>query len=132
MTREVEILRPKNLFIAYLLCLLLGILGAHKFYLNRPLLGVLYFFSGGLILVGWIYDIFTLPRQINEYNERIYEFLDSHEQEIEDLEDEIDELYDRLKENNPSQDLEIMKAKVKHLEAQLNLMRSKSGETESR
>ena len=129
MAHEVEILRLKNLFVAYMLCLFLGILGAHKFYLNRPLLGVVYFFSGGLFLIGWIYDLFTLPRQINDYNERIHQFLDIHEQEIEDLEDEIDDLYAQLRENNPSHDLQKMRAKVKHLESQLESMRARSTET---
>ncbi len=126
MEHEVEILRLKNLFIGYLLCLFLGLFGAHKFYLNRPVLGVIYLFTGGLLVVGWIYDIFTLPRQVNDYNERIYEYLDYHEQEVEELEDEIDELYARLKENNPSHDLERMRAKVRYLEAQLAEARGKS------
>lgn len=92
-----DVLYPeKSLLVAYLLWLVLGVLGAHKFYLNRPLLGIAYFCTGGLLLIGWIYDLFTLPRQIDEFNERIDEFLDLHDQEIEELEDEIDELRERL------------------------------------
>lgn len=128
---DVEILPLKNRFTGYILCLFLGIFGAHKFYLNRPLLGAIYFFTGGLLLIGWIYDIFTLPRQINDYNERIYEFFDAHEQEIEDLEDEIDDLYARLKENNSSQDLDRMKAKVKSLETQLQVARKTSRQADN-
>ncbi len=95
--QEDEFYPQKNLFAAYVLWFLLGILGGHKFYLNRPLLGLAYFFTGGLILIGWIYDLFTLPSQVDAYNARIDEFFDLHDQELEELEDEIDELRGELR-----------------------------------
>jgi len=50
--------------IAYLLLLFGGVLGLHKFYLNRPGWGVVYIFTGGLFTVGLICDLFTLPAQV--------------------------------------------------------------------
>lgn len=54
--------------LAYILLLLGGMLGIHKFYLNKPAWGILYFFTGGLIFIGVIYDFFTLPGQVDECN----------------------------------------------------------------
>jgi len=53
---------------AYLLWLFLGLLGAHKFYLGKTGLGVLYMFTAGLFFIGWIIDLFTLGRQVDQYN----------------------------------------------------------------
>lgn len=53
---------------AYLWWFFLGALGAHKFYLGKTGMGVLYIFTGGLFLVGIIYDLFTLGGQVRRYN----------------------------------------------------------------
>ncbi|MEE8304368.1 MAG: TM2 domain-containing protein [Candidatus Tectomicrobia bacterium] len=58
----------KSLLLSYLLWLVGGLLGLHKFYLGRPFMGLLYFFTGGLFLIGWIVDFFTLPRQVRVTN----------------------------------------------------------------
>jgi len=58
----------KDKTVAYLLWFFLGGFGAHKFYLNNVGMGVLYFFTGGLFLIGWIIDAFTLGKQVDEYN----------------------------------------------------------------
>jgi TM2 domain-containing membrane protein YozV len=52
----------QSLLLTYVLWLFGGLFGLHKFYLGRPFIGLLYFFTGGLFLVGWIVDFFTLPR----------------------------------------------------------------------
>jgi len=49
---------------AYILWFFLGVLGAHKFYLNKTGIGVLYFFTLGLAGIGWLIDLFTLSRQV--------------------------------------------------------------------
>ena len=46
--------------LGYLLWLF-GFTGAHRFYYGRPLTGTLWFFTGGLFLIGWIIDIFLIP-----------------------------------------------------------------------
>lgn len=39
----------------------LGFTGAHRFYLGRPLTGLLWLLTGGLLLIGWIWDFFYIP-----------------------------------------------------------------------
>lgn len=38
-----------------------GFLGAHRFYFGRRLTGVLWFFTGGLLGIGWLIDLFLIP-----------------------------------------------------------------------
>lgn len=40
----------------------IGFTGAHRFYYGKPLSGAIWFFTGGLFLVGWIVDLFFIPR----------------------------------------------------------------------
>ena len=54
---------------AYLWWLFLGGFGAHKFYLGRPGMGVLYLLTFGLLWVGLIWDLFTLPGQVRRAND---------------------------------------------------------------
>jgi len=58
----------KSKGIAYLLWLFLGIFGAHKFYLEKIGIGILYFLTGGIFGIGWIIDLFTLGGQVDTYN----------------------------------------------------------------
>jgi hypothetical protein len=58
----------KSLLLTYLLWLVGGFFGVHKFYLGRPVIGLLYFFTGGLFVLGWLVDFFTLPRQVRITN----------------------------------------------------------------
>ena len=61
-----------SLGIAYLLWLFsgCGALGFHRFYLGKIPTGVLWMLTGGLGMVGSIYDFFTLPGQVREENMR--------------------------------------------------------------
>ena len=45
---------------ALLLCIFFGFFGAHQFYVGRMGKGILYFFTCGLFVVGWILDIFQI------------------------------------------------------------------------
>jgi TM2 domain-containing membrane protein YozV len=58
----------KSLLLSYVLWFFGGFFGLHKFYLGRPFVGLLYFFTGGLFMLGWIVDFFTLPRQVRVAN----------------------------------------------------------------
>jgi TM2 domain-containing membrane protein YozV len=58
----------KSKGIAYLLWFFLGVFGIHKFYLNKIGVGIIYLLTGGLFLIGWIYDLFTLGSQVDIYN----------------------------------------------------------------
>jgi len=59
----------KSYVIAYLLWFFLGWFGAHRFYLRDRFGGVLYFFTGAQLSMGWIIDgccMHTLIKRINE------------------------------------------------------------------
>jgi TM2 domain-containing membrane protein YozV len=38
-----------------------GFTGAHRFYYGKPVTGTIWFFTGGLFLIGWIIDVFLIP-----------------------------------------------------------------------
>ena len=50
-----------SLAVGYILWIF-GFLGAHRFYYGRPVSGTIYFFTLGLFFVGWIVDLFLMPR----------------------------------------------------------------------
>jgi len=49
-----------SLLIGYLLWIF-GFMGAHRFYYGRPVSGTIWFFTLGLLFVGWIVDLFLIP-----------------------------------------------------------------------
>ena len=59
---------PNDYNIAWILLTFLGFLGIHRFYLGKILTGILYLFTGGLLLIGVVYDYWTLNEQIDELN----------------------------------------------------------------
>ena len=59
--------RPKNKWVAFILCLFLGFFGAHKFYEGKVGTGILYLFTAGLFGIGWIVDCITLLLKPNPY-----------------------------------------------------------------
>jgi len=46
--------------IGYLLWIF-GFIGAHRFYFGKPITGAIWFFTLGLLGVGWIIDLFLIP-----------------------------------------------------------------------
>ena len=38
-----------------------GFTGSHRFYYGKPLIGTIYFFTFGLLGIGWIIDLFLIP-----------------------------------------------------------------------
>ena len=59
--------RPKNKWVALLLCLFLGYLGAHKFYEGKIGMGILYFFTLGFFGIGILIDFISLLFKPNPY-----------------------------------------------------------------
>lgn len=59
---------PKDYTIAWILLTFLGIFGIHRFYLEKWITGILYLLTGGLFLLGVLYDFWTLNGQIDEAN----------------------------------------------------------------
>jgi len=43
-----------------------GFLGMHRFYYGRPISGTIYFFTLGLLFIGWIADLFLIPKMDRE------------------------------------------------------------------
>lgn len=58
----------KSTLTAYLLWFFLGALGAHKFYLGKTVVGIIYLITAGLFGFGLLYDLFTLGGQVKAYN----------------------------------------------------------------
>ncbi len=52
--------KQKSKIVALLLCIFFGYFGAHKFYLGKSGMGILYFFTAGLLGIGWIVDIILI------------------------------------------------------------------------
>ncbi|HJN51504.1 MAG: TM2 domain-containing protein [Pseudomonadales bacterium] len=114
--------RERQVWIAYLACFPWGVLGIHKFYLRQPLLGILYFLTGGLFVVGWLYDLVTLPDQVDRCNDKreLTEDLEAIlEDEIEDLEDEVIQLRQEIAHLKSNQDVEALRVRVRELESSL-------------
>ena len=59
-----------NYTIAWVLLTFLGVFGIHRFYQGKWGTGLLYLLTGGLFLVGVIYDYWTLNDQISQANSR--------------------------------------------------------------
>ena len=51
---------PKKKGIALILCFILGIVGAHHFYVGRTGRGFKYMFTAGLLGIGWFMDIVNI------------------------------------------------------------------------
>ena len=49
-----------SLLVGYALWLF-GFLGAHRFYYGKPVTGTIWFFTLGLLGIGWIIDFFLMP-----------------------------------------------------------------------
>lgn len=54
-----------SVFMGYLLWIF-GFIGAHRFYYGKQITGVIWFFTVGLLLVGWIIDLFLIPAMSRE------------------------------------------------------------------
>ena len=54
--------------LAWILLTFLGLFGIHRFYLGKWLSALLYLLTGGLFLVGLVYDYWTLNQQISQVN----------------------------------------------------------------
>lgn len=65
-------LAPKELGIAYALMLfsLIGMCGIQHFYLGKVGRGALWLLTFGLLGIGLVVDVFTLPQQVKNVNAR--------------------------------------------------------------
>ena len=53
---------PKSRSTALMLCIFLGWVGVHRFYVGKVGTGILYMFTGGCLYIGWIIDIISIAK----------------------------------------------------------------------
>lgn len=58
---------PRNKWVALLLCIFLGFLGAHKFYEGKAGVGLIYLFTMGVFGIGVFIDFLSLLFKPNPY-----------------------------------------------------------------
>ncbi|RZI91399.1 MAG: TM2 domain-containing protein [Pseudomonas sp.] len=57
-----------NYSLTWVLLTFLGLFGVHRLYMGKWITAIIYFFTGGLFLLGILYDFWTLNRQISDVN----------------------------------------------------------------
>jgi TM2 domain-containing membrane protein YozV len=59
---------PIDYTAAWIFLTFLGFLGIHRMYMGKWISGIVYLLTGGLFLVGWLYDLWTLNDQVTQIN----------------------------------------------------------------
>jgi TM2 domain-containing membrane protein YozV len=59
---------PLDYNVAWVLLTFLGVFGAHRVYMQKWVSAILYFLTGGFLLIGIVYDFWTLNGQISLIN----------------------------------------------------------------
>lgn len=54
--------------LVWILLTFLGPFGIHRFYIGKVWTGLLYLLTGGLFILGWLYDFWTINDQVSEIN----------------------------------------------------------------
>lgn len=57
---------------AWVLLTFLGVFGLHRFYMGKWLTGIIYLLTGGVFLLGIIYDYWTLNSQLSDRNSKLF------------------------------------------------------------
>ncbi|QDV13637.1 TM2 domain protein [Rosistilla oblonga] len=63
---------PFDFNVAWILLTFLGVFGIHRFYMGKWLTGLLWLCTGGLFMLGYLYDMWTLNAQVSECNFEAY------------------------------------------------------------
>lgn len=64
--------RTHSVLMGYLLWIF-GFMGSHRFYYGRQISGAIWFFTLGLLFVGWIIDLFLIPGMARDADRRFVE-----------------------------------------------------------
>ena len=56
-------------YLLWLLCFV-GFCGIHRFYTGKIITGLIWLFTGGLLLIGQIIDLFLIPGMVEDANRR--------------------------------------------------------------
>lgn len=59
-----------SLVIGYILWFFFGLIGAHRFYYGKPITGMVWFLTLGVVGIGWIIDAFLMPLMDDQANSR--------------------------------------------------------------
>jgi TM2 domain-containing membrane protein YozV len=59
---------PYSYNVAWILLTFLGVFGIHRFYMGKWISGIIYLLTGGLFLIGYVYDYWTLNDQLTTLN----------------------------------------------------------------
>lgn len=59
---------PASYNVSWILLTFLGVFGIHRFYLGKWITGLIWLLTGGLFLLGVLYDYWTLNNQIDSRN----------------------------------------------------------------
>jgi TM2 domain-containing membrane protein YozV len=59
---------PYDYNVSWILLTFLGVFGIHRFYLGKWISGIIWLCTGGLFLVGHLYDLWTLNETISDCN----------------------------------------------------------------
>jgi TM2 domain-containing membrane protein YozV len=59
---------PIDYTVAWVLLTFLGLLGIHRMYIGKWLIGIVYLLTGGIFGLGYLYDFWTLNDQITVIN----------------------------------------------------------------
>lgn len=58
--QQMQLISPLSRWVAFALCLVLGVIGVHRFYTGKIGTGILYIFTGGLFGIGWLVDLIMI------------------------------------------------------------------------
>jgi TM2 domain-containing membrane protein YozV len=61
---------PVDYNVTWILLTFLGFFGIHRFYMGKWITGIIWLLTGGLFLIGYLYDYWTLNDQVSELNRR--------------------------------------------------------------
>lgn len=61
-----------SIIVGYILWIF-GFMGSHRFYYGKPVSGTIWFFTLGLLFIGWIIDLFLIPGMDREADQRYVE-----------------------------------------------------------
>lgn len=64
--------KSHSVLIGYVLWIF-GFTGSHRFYYGKPISGTIYFFTLGLLFIGWFIDLFLIPSMEREAGLRFRE-----------------------------------------------------------
>ncbi|MBW1780254.1 MAG: TM2 domain-containing protein [Deltaproteobacteria bacterium] len=59
---------PLDYTVAWILLTFLGLFGIHRFYMGKWFTGIVYLLSGGILGLGYLYDLWTLNSQVSMLN----------------------------------------------------------------